>query len=243
MKTKTKTNRPHAWYEKIFKNVALINRNPELAPYLNKETFSPYHTNVARKLINQSRPLTPSKDLEMPTPEKVGLLLGQFCANIYALKDPQTLQVLEQERQELKLLRTQSHIPGVRSRLHEARVNRMMSDQFEKELPRLKEKIQAGLQAALDQPNRQEAAEFYDGFARGLAKPGLKHGKLAGHTEATPLQMKMFMHWEEAANMKSVEEWRAFLLKHGETEETLGDPERLKKFCNRVGYAPGKKAA
>jgi len=232
---------PPTWYKKILAALPLVNKNPELAVYLNKEESPEYRKKVRAKLVAQSQPNAPSINQETVTPEKLGRHLGQKCANLYALKDPKTLAAAKQEAQRLKQLRTQRHLPGVSSELHALRINEMVVKQFKKDLPRFEKKVQAAFQTALAQPNHQEAVAFFKGFAKGLEKPGLKDGKLAGETKATPLQMKMFLHTEQAAEMRSVDDWREFLLKNGETEETLGDPERLRKFCFRIRYAPGKK--
>jgi len=94
---------------------------------------------------------------------------------------------------------------------------------------------------ALDQENYQEAADFFQGFARGISKRGLKDYRLARNTDATNIYMAMFYNWETVGSFTSVSMLRKFLLQIGFTESQLGDPERLKKLCYRVKYRPGKR--
>jgi hypothetical protein len=247
MKNKKKTSKPlTTWFEQIWERVELVNTNPELAPYLDVDKFPQYQVNVVAKLIGQGLPLTPPKELKTMTPEKLGLVLGQQCATLYALGEYfQSLgdnpKTVKQGKEALEILRKQRHVPGVSSALHSARVLEMMAQELEKHFPKFEKNVHAAFKAALDQPNYQEAVEFFRGFATGLSKPGIKGGKLVRRTKATPLQMKMFMHPEQVAEMKNVKQLRGFLLKNGFTEETLGDDERLQKFCTRIGYAPGKR--
>lgn len=245
MKSQKTTSKIRPWYDRIFDRVELVNTNPRLAPYLDVDKFSQYQTNVMLKLIGQGLPLTPPKELKAITPEKLGLLLGQQCATIYALgecfqglDDP---EIMEQAKKAAKDLRKQRHVPGVKSVLHAANVGGMMIEQLVNHFPKFEKNLHAAFKAALDQPNYQEAVEFFRGFAKGITKPALKDGQIAGRTTATTLQMKMFMHAEQAAKMKSVRQLRAFLLENGLTEGTLGDEERLQKLCTRLGYAPGRK--
>jgi hypothetical protein len=245
MKDKKTPVKSLSWYEQIFENVELVNTNPELAPYLDIEKLPQYQVNVTAKLIGQGLPLTPPKALKTLTPEKVGLLLGQQCGTCYSLGEyfqplANNPEAFKRGEKAVEVLRTQRHVPGVSSMLHSSRVLGMMLEEFTKHFPKFEKTVHAAFKAALDQPSHQEAVEFFRGFATGLAKPGIRGGKVVRRTKATPLQLKMFLHPEQAAEMKSVAEWRAFLLKSGFTEETLGDDERLKKFCTRLGYAPGK---
>jgi hypothetical protein len=246
MKEKKQTSQALTWFERIWERVGLVNTNPELAPYLDVDKWPRYQVNVIAKLIGQGLPLTPPKELKTMTPKKLGLLLGQQCATLYALGEYfQSLQsdveAVERGKENVKALRTQRHLPGVSSALHSGRILGMMIQELVKYVPRFQGIVHGAFKGALDQPKYQEALEFFQGFATGLSKPGFKDGTLVRPTRATPLQMKMFMHPEQVAEMKNVRELRAFLLKSGFTEETLGDDERLQKFCTRLGYAPGKR--
>jgi len=245
MKIKKKTRPPRLWYERIFDRVELVNTKPELAPYLDVDQLPKYQANVLAKLVGQGLPLTPPRTLKTLTPKKLGQLLGQQCATLHALGEQlQSLddpEKIKQAAATAEALTQQSQMPGVSNVLHAAQITGMMLEQLLQHIPQFEKTVQAAVKAALDQPNYQEAVEFFRGFAQGMTKPGLKDGKLVGQTDATMLQLKMFMLPEAAAKKKNVAEWRAFLLENGETEATLGDEERLQKFCQRIGYAPGKR--
>lgn len=242
MKTKKnpKTGGARSWYERIWQRVELSNTNPKLAPYLDVKQFPGYQANVTAALISQSMTLTPVKKLKAMTPEKLGLVLGQKCANFYALGDEKQVANLQRAKLQLEALKKHSDEPSIDSALHALGVAEAMYEELAKDFPQFEKTVHAAFKAALKQPNYQEAVQFFRGFAKGIAKPGLKDGRLAGQTDATPLQLKMFLHPKEAAQMKTVGELRGFLLKNGFTEQTLGDETRLQKFCTRIGYAPGK---
>jgi hypothetical protein len=77
MQPKKKTAIRVSWYERIWNKIELVNTNPELAPYLDVDKFPQYQVNLMSKLIGQGLPLTPTKELKIITPEKLGLVLGQ----------------------------------------------------------------------------------------------------------------------------------------------------------------------
>ena len=210
------------------------------------DQFQPYQASVTAKLISQSMPLIPVNELKTMTPRKLGLVLGQQCANSYAIGEylqslASNAEAQKKGKANLKVLRTQRHVPGVSSTLHGLNTAEKMILELQKNFPKFEENLHAAFRAALDQPSHQEATEFFNGYASGLSNPGIKDGKIKNPTKAIKLQLKMFLHTEQAAEMKTVAELRAFLLKSGFTEDELGDDERLQKFCHRIGYAPGKR--
>ncbi len=223
MRIKQTTRKPQPWYERAWAKVGLVNTNPELAPYLDVDKYPDHQVKVVTKLMSQGLSLTPVKELKTMTPNKLGLLLGQQCATAYALTESfQSLadpKKIRQAKATVAVLRKKRNVPGVSSVLHASRVVGMMMEQFAKDFPRFEAHVHATFKAALDQPSHQEAIEFFGGFAKGLTNPALKKGKAVRRTNATTLQAKMFLHTEQAGEMKSVADWRAFLLKNGETEE------------------------
>ena len=241
-------NKPSSlpWYEQIWDRMGLENTNSELSPYLDVDKFQPYQAKVVTKLIGQTLTKTPIQELKTMTPRKLGLVLGQQCATLYTLGDYlQSLvsnpESIKRGKANLKALRSQRHISGVSSVLHAGRIAEKMFCELEKNFPKFEETVHAAFRAALNQTSYHEAAEFFNGYAAGFSKPSIKDGKLVGMTSATKLQLKMFMHTEQAAECRNVKELRTLLLKNGFTEDELGDDERLQKFCHRIGYAPGKR--
>lgn len=233
---------PSKWYEVILENSALANKNPELSPYLDAEKFSESQMHVAAKLVSQSLPLTPLKELANITTKKLGLLMGQQEANFQALSFPETLLELQEAKSLLNPLRKKDIFQGGGgSSLHTLRITEAAMVQLKTQAPIFKATLQKTYQAATSQPDHQEAIDFFRGFSKGLSRPGIKDGKLVGRTKATDLQLKFFLHTEQVAECRNVSELRALLLKNGFTKETLGDDELLQKFCRRIGYAPGRR--
>lgn len=244
MKAKKKAAIPRTWYEQIWDKIELVNTNPELASYLDVDKLPEYQINVTAKLIGQGLPLTPPKELKIITPEKLGRVLGQQCATFYELgKQFEPLgnpETVKQTEKTVELLTKNEQLPGVGSLLQAANVAGMLVLELAKHFPKFEKNVHAAFKAALNQHSHQEVIEFFRGYAHGLANPGMKDGKLRRRTDATTLQLKMFVHAEQIAKMKTVNELRAFLLKNGFTEQILGNDERLQKFCSRLGFAPGK---
>jgi hypothetical protein len=236
---------PSTWFERIWECTGLVNSNPELAPYWDLDKSPQYQVNVMAKLIGQGLPLTPPKTLKVITPGKLGLLLGQQCASLYALGEYLSVgnnpEAVKRGEENLKFLETQTDVPGVTSALHGVWIAVLMIQELVKNCPRFEKTVHSAFKAALDQPNYQEAVEFFRGFAKGMTKPGLKDGQLIGRTDASILLTKFFVHRDEISKMKTVAELRSFLLKNGFTEQTLGDDSRLQKLCHRLGYAPGRR--
>jgi hypothetical protein len=118
MKTKNdpKTGGKLSWYEQIWARMELRNTNPKLAPYFDVKQFPDYLANVTASLISQSMPLAPIKKLKVMTPEKLGLVLGQKCANLYALGDEKVVGNLQPAKQQLEALKNGSRTFSVKKR-------------------------------------------------------------------------------------------------------------------------------
>ncbi len=244
MKNPTK-NQP-SWYGRVWEMLDSIDSNLKSIPCLDVENYPEWQRNVVQQLLRQFFPLTPPTELLVITPETLGLLLGQRCSHLYALGAwlASASKVPDAAKRGKALKRKmveQSHVPGMASALQAMETLALVLKDFAKDSSRFEELVQQAFKAALGQPNYQEAVEFFRGFATGLATHILKDGGLVRKTDATELHMKMFIHAEQAKKFRTVTELRAFLLKSGFTQETLGDDERLQKYCNRIKYAPGKR--
>ena len=238
-----------SWYERIWARVGLQNTNPELEPYLNADKFPDHQKALAEKLLSRNLSLTPLKELAVLTPEKLGLVLGQQCANLHALGEYfETLEAVlndkdkvKQGQQVVETWRKHRHLPGVSSALHSGRVFELMILELAKGIPHFGKTLDLAFEAALNQPNWLETVAFFEGFTQGLKNPAIKDGALVRQSTTTPLQLKMFLHPEHAQEMGTVGEFGAFLSKSGLTAEEIGTEDRFRKFCDRIGYAPGSK--
>lgn len=241
MSNTEETKTAATWYGKIWDDLEVGKISPRLAPYLDVENLPQYQVKLAEKIASQTMPAISIGNLATPTPETLGLVLGQKCANLYALGDGQTIAAIQQEKLKLEALNKLPNAPGLDSARHLFRVAEACLEELAKDGPRFEKMVHAAFKAALDQTSHQEAVEFFQGFAKGLSAAGLNAGKPANQTDATPVQMKMFLHSKEVAAMKTISELRAFLLKNGFTEQSLGDDQRLIKLCQRLGFSPGKR--
>ena len=105
----------------------------------------------------------------------------------------------------------------------------------------LEKNVLQAFKAALGQPSYKEAAEFFQGFAKGMSKKGLTSKGMARETTATPIYTMMLIHWREVDRLASVPKLREFLINYGLPKEVVGDISRLRRLCTRVRYAPGKR--
>ncbi len=235
-----------AWYEEVFDSTDLPNTTPELAPYTDVDRYPAWVLKVISELARQIMPAIPIKQLRAITPENVGRFLGQKCANVYAINE-RLLEAmprvpdLGKAKALLKQLEQHKEKPGVSSFLHTAEITGSLIQDFVKDGEQIENQVLAAFKQALDQPSHQEAADFFRGFAEGMAKKGLTLKRMALETTATPVYQKMFFHWQEVDRLPGVPQLRIFLLKSGLPAAVVGDIGRLRRLCTRIGYAPGKR--
>jgi hypothetical protein len=228
------------WYQQLWESQDIPISNPALARYLDPDQAPKFQTIPTIKLLRQLMPLTPIKELAAITPQKLGRVLGQRYASIYALgeyaqslaKDPQAVE---------------------RSRAVKAKMEK--GDDVQEELspeillvhefvtnikPKFENNVEQTFKAALDRGNYQEALEFFQGFAEGFALKGFQDGSIVRKTRATELHLNMFMRARKFQKFENVKELRNYLWDNGFSLETLPDS-RLQKYCQRIKFTPGKR--
>jgi len=245
-----KPNPPErTWYERVFELSDLTFSNPELKAFLDVDQYPDWVTNVMIELSRQGLHLTPLRGMAALTPKKLGMSLGQKCANLYAignqvqagitaLENPQTaakavayIERLGRKKEHPVVASTIQALDTTGSLLLELANG---SDEFEKI-------VHLAFKEALNQTDYGEAVQFFQGFAQGISSPGILPGKLAQSTDATPIYQKMYFHWQEIDRLHTVIELYDFLIKVGVSKPMLGDIERLRTLCKRIGYSPNKK--
>src|ERR1017187_668042 len=108
-------NKPKTtWYELVFETTDLTAKNPALEPYVRVEHYPEWLMNVMAELSRQGLHLSPAKDMNPVTPKKLGLLLGQKCANLYAIGNQ--VQAAGIDRPEgFKMARSEEHTSELQS--------------------------------------------------------------------------------------------------------------------------------
>lgn len=247
MENTEKENPPkQTWYERVFETTDLNFSNPKLDPYLNVDKYPEWVVLVMSELSRQGLHLSPLRGLAAISPKKLGMNLGQKCANLYAIgnqfkagfENPQNvekvvafIEQLEKNKENPVVASTMQSMEIAGSLLIELANG---SDEFEKI-------VHNAFREALEQTNYVEAVQFFQGFAHGISSPGILPGRLAQSTDATPIYYKMFFHWQEVDRLHTVTELYDFLLKVGISKPMLGDIDRLRTLCKRIKYAPGKR--
>lgn len=243
-------NKPErTWYERVFETTDLNFSNPKLDPYLNVEKYPDWVTNIMIELSRQGLHLSPIRAMKEITPKKLGMNLGQKCANFYAIQNfvQAGLSAMENPQHAEKVVamlekfEEEKKNPAVASTLHAMEVTGALVEELENDSDKFEKIVHNAFREALDQPDYGEAVQFFQGFAQGISSPGIVAGKLAQNTDATSIYSRMFYHWQEVDQLGTVVALYDFLLKRGFTEQTLGGIERLKTICKRIRYAPGKR--
>ena len=235
-----------SWYERVFETTDLTSSNPKVEPYVNVDKYPEWVVNVMAELSRQSLHLSPVKELARITPKRLGLNLGQKCANLYAISNQfqpatENPKISANAELVLKQFQEQKENPAAASTLHAIQVTRDLLSELANEVEEFEKIVHNAFKEALDQSNHTEAVLFFQGFARGLASPGLLPGRLAQATDATPIYLKMFYHWQEVDRLPNVTTLHEYLLKVGISKSMLGDIDRLRTLCKRIKYAPGKR--
>lgn len=235
------------WFGEIVRKLERVRPPPKLASFLDVDAFPEWLIEVSRELFQQSVPSAPLAKFKEDTPNSVGLWLGQSAANFYAVGEALqgNMTIVEKNPEKVKAfqekLAADAAKPDVQNLLRVVTTTRDLLEGVEKHCSQLQKLILRAFKLALDQENYQEAAELFQGFAKGFSKKGLKGNQLARKTDATGIYTAMFFNWKTVDSLKSVAALRNFLLQIGFSEDQLGDPERLNKLCYRVKYRPGKR--
>lgn len=234
------------WYERVFETTDLNFSNPKLDQHLNVEKYPQWVVNVMTELSRQGLHLSPLRTLASITPRKLGMNLGQKYANFYSVfgqvnKVLENPEALEKGAKYVEHLEKNKENPVVASTLHAVQLAGSLIQELANEAGEFEKIVHNAFKEALEQPDYGEAVQFFQGFAQGIASPGLLPGRLAQSTDATPIYYKMFFHWQEIDQLHNVPELYDFLLKVGISKSMLGDIDRLRTLCKRIGYAPGKR--
>ena len=224
-----------AWYERVFESTDLECKDPELKPLLEVEKYPEWVVNVLAELSRQGLHLSPVKEMIRITPKRLGLLLGQKCANYYAIGNRLEAtggtrpEVVERSLARIEQMEKQRDNPVVASALQGYEIVGSLIIEMADGAKQFETIIHNAFKEALDQTNHAEAVLFFQGFARGIASPGYLQGQLSQSTEATPIYYRMFMHWPQVDKLGTVTELYDYLQKIGLSKQLLGDIDRLSR--------------
>ncbi len=196
------------------------------------------------ELMQQAMPSFCIRKPKGINPREAGLYLGQQCANLYAIGEMVTIPTTEQIKAsaaKIKIFEQNRSLPGVESLLKLTESLGPTLVGLAEFYPIFEKALHRAFKAALDQPKRQDAAEFFQGFATGLSKAGLSKAGLAGSTTATLIYEKLYFHRREIAGLKNYPDLRQFLIRNGVPENVVGTVKRLQKLGERLGLPIGKR--
>ena len=242
--TPTAATAPTTWYEQVLNRL-----DPDKLPgTLGDFDCEPeWVKNVTRELAQACAPGFQFAKARQVTPNFVGRVLGQNCANLYAIGDRLpgvvfTPEGIERAEKIIETLAAKRQEVGVASVLQSFEfAGEMMESLDESAVTQFEAGLHAAFREALDQPNYSETVQFFSGFAQGLAKPGISAKGLARNTTATTIYFKLFLHRAEIKKLHTVPELREFLIGSGIPEGMLGQPKRLEKICERIKLSLAKR--
>jgi len=200
--------------------------------------------NILRELVQQAAPAICLRKPKGFLPRELGLYLGQQCANLYAMGtmfEEATPDKLEAGKRALNLFENHRDKPGVESLLTLLSQLESWTQNFESTVETFEQTLHNAFKAALTQPDYSQAVQFFQGFATGIAKPGLSRSGLARTTTATLIYQKLFTHRREVENLSNYPTLREFLIRNGVNENLVGSIRRLQKLCERIGLRLAKR--
>jgi len=238
------TEDQNAWCRAIFETLnppeQLIGSESEISI----ENEPPWVKNVIYELMQQAAPAFSIENTEEITPKFLGRYLGQQCANLYAmgnlLREP-TAETVAVADSNLKVFEQNRNLPGVESALKAlefaGQVLPLLPDYF----LLFESALHKSFKAALEQPNHGHAVQFFQGFAKGISKPGIARNGLARGTTATLIYQKLFVHRREVEKLQNYPELKEFLIRNGVAKNVMGSLKRLQKLCERSGLHLAKR--
>jgi hypothetical protein len=195
-----KANKP--WFEEIVHAVDNIQVSAKLKTFLDVEVYPEWLISVCAELFQQATPSTPIAEFKVDGPKSIGLWLGQNIANFYAMGEvfEKSIKAREQNADGLKKmlanLEANKTRPEIKNFFRVAEITGRLMMRLGKHAYDLEKMTLRAFKLALDQENYGEAVEFFNGFAKGISKKGLKGHRLARETLATKIYMAMFFNWQ-----------------------------------------------
>ncbi len=239
-----KKSKERSWYERVFDSADF---SADVNAGIDLENEPKWVLKVLGELIQQGMPMIQMRKPKQLTPKEVGRCLGQICANVYAIGDltPDNPEALKEGQRFVEWMQKNKGVPSVQSALKAMEFAALSVLELASEIMRIEATMMESFKTALAQTSRVEAADFFRGFADGIAKPGMTvKPLLAGATTATPIYQRLLLHRREVEKLKSVRELRDFLLQLGLPEQVVGDNKRMEKICQRIELklgSPGRK--
>jgi hypothetical protein len=228
------------WYEGVFEMLTCL--CPQSGDGLNADKEPEWVINVWKQLVQQVMPAVSLKPHEV-TPRRLGRLLGQEEANWTAIGNAFANSDTPENRARgeavVKQLEAHPENPAIASVSQAAE---FMGNCLKSSIPLIRLRITITVDAMLtawQQPDQRERIAFFQGIVEGLSK----HGFPSRFTDATPIYQRLLVHRKEVEKLKSVRELQEFLLTRGLTPQSLGEPKRLEKLCQRIGLTfsePGR---
>jgi hypothetical protein len=203
-----------SWCKRIFDDLDPRPATSENESSVDIDNEPEWVQNVQKELSQQAMPSFCIRKPEGYLPRELGLYLGQQCANMYAMgemmSEPTSLKI-KAAKAKIKIYQQNRSVPGVESLLKVVEFLGQSLIDLQSYFPVFEKALHNAFKAALDQPNREDAADFFNGFAKGISKPGISRAGLARPTTATLIYQKLFVHRREIERQKNYSELQKFL--------------------------------
>lgn len=230
-----------AWMQRLGTEVARLEEFFPKWPILDDGTPD-WVKRVEREVASALFPVAKDIELDGFTPRRMGLLLGQNCANAVWLME----WFAEKRREEEARTTTgggnpaSGESPVLDGRL-QAQADRDVMLIVTKWYPGMRRLAKLSLCSAVDR-TYEEMSEFLLGFADGFGRKPGRMGFSEFGSSALEIYVLLLMTWKLVTRFGSVRELHAFLVKVLGSHRT-GDLKRLEKICQRMGLSyrkPGR---
>jgi hypothetical protein len=244
----------YAWCKRLLDEVDFADVPVKDAEQINKgftgmlDESPEWVGNLNREIVQKMMPTMPfSKLRKKSPPEVLGLYLGQTCATLYAINNhfrgqskEENIKAAEAKR---KFFEQYPELPSVQSEMSVVNSMPPLLQHLQTEvLPGLMKAVHDAFKTALEQKEYSQAVVFFQGFAKGISKPGLSSdGKLAGNSDATPIYEKLMLHRDQVQKLPSYPALQKFLIDRGLPKNVVGTVKHLQKLVKRLGLSIGKR--
>lgn len=243
----------HQWCRDILKGLDEGASGDPATPISDIDAQPRWATRALLEVLQSVCPALRLMDLvKEPMPAVVGAFLGQDVANKWELTE-QLAKLGEMVQSDpsfsakvgkiTDLFESNRANPIVDSAVKAGELLVWTMDDLPAELERTEKRVFEAFRAALDQPVRTDAAEFFRGFAHGLATPGLGEFGLRPERETTTtaIYRTIALHWREIEKLPNLPALEEFLTLRGVKPQLRENRKRLEKLCQRIGLKLGKR--
>jgi hypothetical protein len=243
-KSSEATGDQNEWCRAIFQTLEPPRQLTDPDSVMSLDNEPTWVQNVFYHLMQQAAPSFSIDKTREITPKILGRYLGQQCANLYAVQHlivEVSDDSLRARQAQLAVFEQNRNLPGVESLLKSIEFADQLVSLMPDYFPRFEAALHNSFQAALGQSDYKQAVQFFQGFAKGISKPGIVQNRLARNSTATQIYQRLIIHRGEVERLENYPALQEFLANKGMPKHLVGSLKRLQKLCERCGLLLAKR--